>query len=349
MTLATLCFPYMEIGFILLGLYVYGSMSINLLILSSISSALLIAVPSFWVIFKEIGAKFSFYGARNLISDIKVGFPIVINIIFDFILAAIDRFFIALYLTVADVGSYSPGYALGSLIVFLPKAMGTALPQLLCRAVDSGNGVEARKMLNYAIKIYLILAIPFIAGCLVLGKPILGLLANHDVAEKAFWVAPIVALGTLFYGLNIILSNVLFVSLKTYVMFRVNALAALSNVLANLILLYFYRNIVIAAITTFVSYFIAFVYLLIIVRSEWTVGFEWPIIAKCVCASLLMGGVLMWVASAFEGHSVIGTLAGELVLGVLVYGAALFSFRTFSRKEISYAKSVLCGWRTGKA
>jgi hypothetical protein len=132
-------------------------------------------------------------------------------------------------------------------------------------------------------------------------------------------------------------------------MFRVNALAALSNVLANLVLLYFYRSIVIAAITTFVSYFIAFAYLLITVRDEWVVDFAWPMILKSVCASLIMGSVLMWVAFAFKGYSVTGILAGKLVLGVLVYGVALFCLKTFSQKEIGYMKSILWGWRICKA
>ena len=204
MMLAGLCFPYLHIGFILLYLYAYGPISINMLVISMALSATLIAIPTFWVIFREIGAKISFYKAGSLISDIKLGFPLVFGFIVDFILAGSDRYFIAFYLTVSAVGYYSSGYMLGSLIIFIPKAMGTALPQLMSKAVDSKNEFEAQRMLNYAIKIFLLLAIPFIFGSIVLGKPILTLLANREVAENAYWVTPIVTLGTLFYGLNII-------------------------------------------------------------------------------------------------------------------------------------------------
>jgi O-antigen/teichoic acid export membrane protein len=214
MTAATLCFPYFHIGFILLFFYGYHFININVLVLSQTLSAFLIAAPCFWIIFREIGVKFSFYNLEGLVSDIKLGFPLVLNFIVDFILAGSDRYFIAFYMTVSAVGCYNPGYVLGSLIVFIPKAMGTALPQLMSKAVDSKNEYEAQRMLNYALKIFLLLAIPFIFGSMVLGKPILTLLANSKVAENAYLVTPIVALGTLFYGLNIILSNVLFVRMK---------------------------------------------------------------------------------------------------------------------------------------
>lgn len=344
MTAATLCFPYIDIGLILLVFYCYKFISINVLVLSQTFSALLIAIPCFWIIFREIGLKFSFYNLKGLVSDIKLGFPLVLGLIVDFILAGIDRYFIAFYMTVSAVGYYNPGYVLGSLIVFIPKAMGTALPQLMSKAEDSKNEYEAQRMLNYAIKIFLLLAIPFIFGSIVLGKPILTLLANREVAENAYLVTPIVALGTLFYGLNIILSNVLFVRMKTYAMFKMNLFASIFNLAANLILLYFFRNIIVAAITTFLSYFIAFIYINKIVKKEaWPVDFQSAVIIKSVIASLFMVALLFWVSStkAIEVNSVI-IVTGELILGVVAYIGGLLTLGTFSKKELQFVKSCVC-------
>lgn len=343
MTVATLSFPYIHIGLILLFFYCYRYISINVLVLSQALSALLITVPCFWIIFREIGTKVSFYNIKSLVSDIKLGFPLVLGFIVDFILAASDRYFIAFYLTVSAVGYYNPGYVLGSLIIFIPKAMGTAIPQLLSKAVDNNNEHEAQRMLNYAIKIFLLLAIPFIFGCMVLSKPILTLLANRDVAENAYLVTPIVALGTLFYGLNIILSNVLFVRMKTYAMLKMNIFASVFNLLANLILLYFFRNIIFAAITTFLSYFIAFIYVNKIVKKQtWLVDFQPVVIIKSVGASLFMFALLFLVLTkAGEIDSAV-ILAGELVLSIVVYIGGLFLLGTFSKKELQFVKSCIC-------
>jgi len=341
MTLATLCFPYLHIGFILLYIFTCRPISIDMLIISMSLSALLIAIPYFYVIFREIGAKISFYKAGSLISDIKLGFPLVLGFIIDFILSGVDRYFIAFYLSVTDVGYYVPGYVLGSLIIFIPKAMGTALPQLLARAVDSGNESEAQIMLNYAIKIFLLLAIPLFFGCLTLSKPILTLLANQEVAEKAFLVTPIVALGTIFYGLSMILSNVMFVRVKTKEMFTMNLIAALFSLVANFVLIYFFRNIIVAAITALLSFFTAFVYGYKIVIKEWFVNFHPAAIAKAFIASILMCGTIS-LTSLYPGiTNPVSRIFVTVIVGIIVYTGLLLVFRTFTKKEINYLKSVL--------
>jgi len=342
MMAATLSFPYIDICLILLFFYCYRYINVNVLVLSQTLSAFLIVIPCFWIIFRELGVRFLFYNIKGLVSDIKLGFPLVLNFIVDFILAASDRYFIAFYLTVSAVGYYNPGYVLGSLMIFIPKAMGTVLPQLMSKAADQKNEYEAQRMLNYALKIFLLLAIPFIFGSIAFGKPILTLLANSKVAGKAYLVTPIVALGTLFYGLNIILSNALFVRMKTYAMFKMNLFASVFNLLANLIFLYFFRNIIVAAITTFLSYFIAFIYVYKIIIKDWLVDFQHIIIVKSVLASLVMGGLLFWISLNLGKPDSAIILVGKVALGVVVYIGGLLTLGTFSKKELQFVKGFVC-------
>jgi len=337
----TTVLPYAHIGTILSFIYLFHYITVNLLIISQIFCMVLITIPLMIKMFSELGFKMVKPKINELRGDIRLGFPLYLVYIADFILTASDRYLIAFYLSVTHVGYYAPGYALGSLIVFIPKAMGTVLPQLMCRAADNDNKFEAHRMMDYAIKIYLLLAIPFIIGCIALGKPILTILANQDVAEKAFWIAPIVALGTLFLGLNIILSNVLYVRLKTNTLFKVSAFAALFNLLANSILLYLFRNIIIAAITTLLSYMIAFIYLLINVKKEkWGIDFGAVAIVKCLFASLVMGLLLLGITLKFDRPETVSLLVAKIALGIFVYVTAVFSFKTFSSKEISYMKGI---------
>ena len=64
------------------------------------SGKTVISEATFLIIFKEIGIKW-FIFAKNIISEIKVGFPLVINFIMDFVLAGIDRFIIAIFLSIS--------------------------------------------------------------------------------------------------------------------------------------------------------------------------------------------------------------------------------------------------------
>jgi O-antigen/teichoic acid export membrane protein len=275
------------------------------------------------------------------VSDIRLGFPLILGFVLDFVLAGSDRYFIASYLSVRDVGYYVPGYVLGSLIIFVPKALGTSLPQLLYKAVDTNGEVQARAMVNYAIKIFLLLAIPFLFGCLALSRPILTILASREVADKAQWVAPIVCMGTIFYGLNLVLSNVLLVRLKTSALFKMNLFAACFSLLANLIALNFLKTILVAAVTTVLSFLIAFVYTYRIVVREWQLEFDIPSVAKSLGASVIMAGVLLIATRSVEYGNDFVLVGCSIVIGTVTYVGCLFALRMFSEREIYFMKGLL--------
>lgn len=340
MILVSLVYPYLDIAFILVYLHVRGAISINVLFVSTSVAALVAAAPPFVVIMRELGIRIAAYRPEALVADVRRGFPLVLNNIVDFILAASDRYLIALYLSVTDVGYYVPGYVLGSLIIFVPKAFGAAFPQLLSRAVDHGRKSEAQTMFDYTIKIFLLLAIPFVLGCWVLSRPILTLLANDQVATRGRVVAPVVALGTLFYGLTLLLSNILFVRLKTHTMFHINLVAGLSNLAANAVLLYSFRNILVAALTTLLSYFGAFIYAYIVVGKEWSVDYGVGSIMKAIAASAIMAAVVsLAMTRVTHDHAI--AVAGFCVLGITTYVACLLAFKTFSGKEILFLKGLV--------
>lgn len=342
MTAAAIPFSYLDVFFVWILLRFRGSVTVGDLIASQACAALVIALPCFWIIFREIGMRISLYDWRALSADVKVGFPMVLNLIVDFILAVSDRYLIAFFLGVTAVGFYNPGYVLGSAVIFVPKAIGTALPQLLAKAIDEGGEHEAMRMLNYAIRIFLLIAIPFVFACCVLGKPILVILANESVARQAQWVAPIVAAGTLFCGLNMILSNALFVSLKTKAIFQMNVFASLFNLAANAVFLLLIPSILVAAVTTLLSYLIAFVVAYRIVREDWEIDFQAKVLFKSIAASLGMSLSMLWAARFFLPDA--GGLTQILVLsggGLGVYLGGLILLEAFTDQELRFARSYL--------
>jgi len=336
MSIMGITFPVIYIV-VLFFLAIKNSITINSIITAQSVSALLVVIPAFIIILKEIGIKWVIF-YRNIISEIKIGFPLVLNFIMDFILVGIDRYVIAIFLSVAAVGNYNVGYQLGSFIILLPKAMGTVLPQLMSKAVDANKGYQAIIMANNSIKFFLILAIPFVFGSIILGIPIMDLLANEKVASKAVLVLPIVALGTLFYGLFMILSDVLFVHLKTKQIFRANLIASIFNLIANVILLYYFRSIIVAAITTFISYLIAFLYIRRTVDRLWKIDYQSSVIFKSIAASFVMSILLFFVYTAYDPMSSVWILLGEVLFSITVYFLMLFVLKTFSDSEINTIK-----------
>lgn len=341
MTLALICFPYLHIGTVLIYLRAFNSIGVNLLVASMALSAFVVSLPAFGLIFREIGTNICFYKREGLLSDIRLGFPLMLSFLIDMILAGNDRYWIALYLSVRDVGCYVPGYVLGSLIIFMPKAMGTVLPQLLSQAADSGERRRVLVMLNYAIKGFLLAAIPFSFGCLALSKPIMVLLGNDEVANIGQWVSPIVALGMLFYGLSMILSNIMYVHLKTSAIFKVNLIAAAFSVLSNVILFCFFKNVIVAAITTFLSFFVSFLYMYNVVIKEYRISLDFRFLTKATIASVVMYVSLTLTQMSVKIFGVTGALMLSVSVGLFTYVCCLLIFRVFSDKEMIYLKGFI--------
>ncbi len=342
--LAAVIVPYLNIGLVKYLIYRGVNLNINTLVLTLTFVLMLVSVPLFTACIWELGLPSRLMiGFTDFFEDLRLGFPLLLNYLVDTVLSISDRFIIAAFLGVITVGYYSPAYALGTLIILFPKVSGVVLPPLLSNAVDNGKEREARLMVNYTIKGLYMIGIPFVIGSLILGKPLLTLLANPAVAGNAYFVTPFVALGTIFYGLNIILSNVLFLLKKTSVIFRVSLAAALVNVLLNVVLLYIFKNIVIAAITTLLSYVIAFINLSRIVSSfKWKVDYQINAIVRFFLASILMALILFGYRHIFPVQmNALWQLLTQVAMGFLAYAVGVFIFGGLSRKEIFQARSIL--------
>ena len=339
---STIVHPYAFIGAVLLILSYRLNLTINLLLLLQILVMLIILIPLSIKMFNEIGLQPCFYKKRELVEDLKVGFPLVLSYLIDFILSGSDRYLIAAFISVTAVGFYNPAYTLGSLIIFFPKVSGVVLPPLLSRAVDNGREDEAQTMLNYTLKGFFLVAIPFIAGSYILREPLLTLFANAEVASKAALVTPIVALGILFYGLTIILDNIFFVRMKTKVMFKISAVAAILNMLLNLIFIYLFRNITVAAVTTLISYFVVFLYAYRTASPMWKIDWNYKMIMKSISASIAMAVILMFARIKLADLPAyqIMLLISQIILGIFVYSAMIIVLRVFSKKELVYLKKV---------
>lgn len=341
MALGILAFPYLHISLVFLLLYWFDLLNINMLILSEAFSAGFIGLVSFIRIFREIGFHFKGFGLKALFKEIRLGLPLTLTVMVDFVLAASDRYLLLWFMSVSAVGYYQPACVLGSLVLILPKAMGLVVPQLLSKQIDSGDEEGARILVDYTVKLFLAFVIPYIFGTLVLSKLVLIELTDIHVAEEAYLVVPVIAFSSVFFGLTYLMTNILFVRLMTGTMLKVNTLAAGFNFISNLILLSIYPHIMVAGLTTVFSYAISFVYLHRSIKKHWTIYYDGVFIRKSVISSVIMTGLL------YGGQTVLTDLSPILLLllyvpgGILLYIGGLIILKAFSRAEIDWIKGLL--------
>jgi len=258
---ATVVQPYLFILSVLLYWSVYEKIDVSMLIIATLSSSLLVAIVLIYLALKEIGFKFQLSPVSDIYKDIRLGFPLMLSYIVDVIIAMSDRYVIAAFIGVTAVGYYIPAYTIGMLIIVLAKVFGVILLPMVSKSIDSGDKVTSEKIINISIKLYLIASIPFVVGSLMYSRQILAIFTTPEMADQVFIITPIVAFGALFYGLQLIISSIMFVTMKTKLMFKVNFYVAMLNLILNITLLYLFKEIIIAAITTTISYIFSLMYI----------------------------------------------------------------------------------------
>ena len=258
---STVSQPYLLVG---LALGIYWSTDVlnaGSLITSTTVASAMIGGLLFLRLWREIGIKLPALNRQDLSREIQVGFPMVLAYLVDVVLSVGDRFIIAAMLSVRDVGLYAPAYTLGSLAMVLPKVFGVVLPPLISRRVDASDEIGAKRLSDHVTHVFLLVSIPYVVGALVLGKEVLRLYADDEVAETTWSVIPVVASASIFYGLMLIKANILFVRLKTGALFNINLISAVLNILLNIILIYLFRSVIVAAVATLASYLLSYMLL----------------------------------------------------------------------------------------
>lgn len=340
MNIHGLAFAYGHVFFILFYAYYIGKIDINVLFLSQAFVALLVSLPFLILLVKELNVKLIFFKFHELKEQIKIGFPLVLNFVADFILAASDRFVLAYFMGAFAVGLYVPAYTLGALILLVPKAIGTVVPQLMSKGVDSGNFAQAKSLFNNSIKIFMLVTIPFIFGIYLIGHEALMLLANEEVAKEGMYIATIVAVSSLFYGFNLLMSQANMVDLKTGVIFKANAIAAVFNLISNITLLYFIQSIYIPAITTVVSFMIATMYFYKSLDEKWMDKSLVEMFIKIFMASVAMFGCVYGCFVFFPEMSISLSIPVKVVLALIVYAILVIALKIYTKDQLKNIKGM---------
>ncbi len=320
----------------LILVFLKQKLSLDLLIGIEIVVRIPIILYLISVICREIGIKFYYPKFKELIKDIPLGFPIIINTLLIFWLNFGDRYIIAAFISVTAVGFYNPAYTLGSLPLFIPKVFELVLPPFLYKAVDEKKIEESQALVNYSLVTFLLIAIPFVAGSCVIADDILTVLTNAEIARHAFMVTPILALGFLFYGMTLILNNIFLVRMNTFFLMKISLAAAALNFLLNVFLIAVFKNILLAAVSNLLSYLFVFIWTYNKAIKQWAIHIKTRVIFKIILASGIMEAALWGIKNyLLTGNPRVGSLFLLILAGAAVYSLALYAMGMISLKTIA--------------
>jgi len=341
MNIVTAINPYLFIIFILITFQLFNGLKLDLIFLSNIFSMTIIGSIVFYLIRKEIKVKVSIPSFSSIKEDMILGLPLALSFLVETIIIIGDRYIIALFLTIKEVGSYTSAYTIGGIIIVVAKVFNVIIPPFISKKIDNGEKKECINVLNTSLRVYLIVAIPFAFGSFILAKDILQIIANQDIAHQAWLVIPIIAFATIFFGVNIILGCILFIEKKTKILFKINFYIAILNLILNLFLISIFRNIEAAAFSTLISYFIGTFATLKYLEKDWTYKINKKFIIYLILLSLVMFTVTFLFKNLIIFESLFINVVFLVFLGGIQYLFLLILFKKLIIEEYNLVKKYI--------
>ena len=298
---------------------------------------LIVRIVLFGLLFYLVNRKVPFVIPRfsKIKEYLAFGLPTVPGNVSAWVVSSSGRYFIGYFLGATSVGIYTVGYGLGSLPIMVVSILGFVLPATLSHLYDNGKLDDVKKTLQYSLKYYLLVAIPFLFGTIVLAHNIIAVLATRDIADKGYFITPLIALSSVFFGFHAITSQILVLVRKTKIIAGLWICAALANFGLNMLVVP-YWGILGAAITTIIAYGIAMTLAMYFSFREFTYNIDWSFITKSIGASLVMALVLRSV-----NPSNLLSIVFSIVLGVMVYGIILVVLQGFRKSEYVFVKKIV--------
>ena len=127
--------------------------------------------------------------------------------------------------------------------------------------------------------------------------------------------------------------------MRTKLTFYANVSSAFLSVVLNFIIMGIYPNIIVAAFTSVLSYFAAYLVLYFNIKKVFDFNYDVLHIFKIILSSIIMGGILM--TSLRISASNIFMFAAAIPVAIATYFMVLYSIGGIRRSEINQIKTIL--------
>ena len=311
----------------------YSGYNIETVVLGLLTGYVAVFIMMAFLIVRYLGIGLGKWS--NLKEQLAFALPTIPSNVSSWIVDSSDKYVIGILIGSVAVGCYSPGYALGSILLMFLSPFAVLLPAILPEHYEKGDIAEVDKYLSYSMKYYLLLTIPAGVGMSVLSKPLLYIITTPEIALGGYMVTPFVCLGAIFMGMYGITNNILILEKNTMILGKLWILVAISNIVLNLLLVP-YLNILGAAIATLLCYILAFAVTAIASKKTMKLPFNTKELLKIVIASAIMGIVVYMM----HPIGIINVLI-SIAVGVIVYFAIILILKAVTRKEIAFFKDLI--------
>ncbi|HEY3272815.1 MAG TPA: polysaccharide biosynthesis C-terminal domain-containing protein [Methanocella sp.] len=245
-----------------------------------------------------------------------------------------DRYLIGIMLGTAFVGIYNPGYTLGQIISIFMQPVDFVLVSAVSKYYNENRIDLVRNIFRFALKYYLLIAVPACCGISLLSRQILLLITTPEIADQGYLITPFVAFSMLLFGMGgVAFGKSLFLANRNDINAAIWLLMAAVNLVLNLILIPTVGIIGAAAATT-IAYALGFLISVHFAMKFFWFDIDWPAIVRIVIASIIMSAVVY-----FMSPSTLPDLIVTIVAGFVVYVVVVLLLGAVKRSEIDFFRS----------
>ncbi len=269
------------------------------------------------------------YFSKSLLHQFfKYGIPITFSFLAFWILSLSDRYLIQIFADSTQVGLYSVGYAISEKTLnFLYTVLMLAAFPIIIDNWENYGKAKTQQLITEISRYFLIICTPIMIILVCVPEHVLFIFSS-DKFIKGASVLPFIAIGVFFNGLNQYVLKGFELTKKSYKIAKLAALAGISNIGLNIILIpkYGFLGAGISAMTSYVIYFLLANYF-VKVEMAWKPPYK--SIFKIGAACLVLSFFLLMMSS-FISDSIL------LVLLVIPTGLILFVITLILIREIKY-------------
>ena len=194
----------------------YAGYNIETVVLGLLTGYVSVFIMMAFIIVRYLG--FGPVKWSNLKEQLDFAIPTIPSNVSSWVVDSSDKYVIGIIAGSVAVGCYSPGYALGSILLMFLSPFAVLLPAVLPEHYEKGEMDQVDTYLGYSMKYYLLLTVPAAVGMSVLSKPLLYVITTPEIALGGYMITPFVCLGALFMGMYGITNNILILEKNTRVL-----------------------------------------------------------------------------------------------------------------------------------
>ena len=319
---------------VFLSIYlVYSGYHIENVILGLLSGYLFVFIAMLIMIVKDIGLGKPSY--ENIREELAFAIPTIPNNVSSWVVDSSDKYVIGTILGSAAVGCYSPGYALGSVLLMFLSPFAVLLPAILPEHFEKGDMKTVDMYMKYSMKYYLLLTVPAAVGMSVLSKPLLLIITTPTIANNGYLITPFVCLGAIFMGIYGITNNILILEKDTKILGKIWIIVAILNILLN-ILMVSYIGIIGAALVTLLCYILAFTVTTIKSNKYHKLAYDHTTTIKIIISAIIMGIIV----KILNPTGIINVLI-SIIIGIISYFALIFLMKGIKIDELKFFKQMI--------